>query len=306
MSYVYAYQYPIRSGMTGAIAYRNQQFQTYQARVLADGGIIQYPDYVQQWYQLDYELGVLATGGFTGLGWRRKYNAMAGVKLNNIAGTDYVQTMYDLNNASPVDALQTTAANQPLWGTDASLPSGIRAPIYDGSNDFMSINDLGIFNAQAAGTVIASVKDLNRTGGDTAHFAVNITTATGTGRAGLLTRSGTNIFSVAGRRLDADSASVSTVASQDGLNLIQGLYVWGGNLIQGVFNGIAAASATFASGAGLTSATDSTLYHLGSVSGSTNRLNGLITDHTAGRIVATTAQLASLRALEKSFYPALP
>jgi hypothetical protein len=214
--------------------------------------------------------------------------------------------MYDFNNTSPVDALQTTAANQPAWSTDASLPTGVRAPLYDGLLSVMNVNDLGIFNNQAAGTLITSVKDLARTTGDTAHIAVFVSRNTTAARAQIVTRNTTDIFSAGGRRLDADTFVQSSVASSDGLNYLVGLFVWGGNTLQLVSNGSAQTVANYSSGAGSTSATDSLAYTLGASSTITNRLNGLVTDHAASRFIATTAQLSALRTLEKAYYPSLP
>ncbi len=224
------------------------------------------------------------------------------------ATQNYVQTWYDFENTSPVNAIQSTAANQPYYGLDSSLPSNVRGLTFDGSNDVMSVADLGIFNAQAAGTLIASVKDANRTGGDASHRTIFINGATGNSRSLLGTRTaGGNNIAAQGRRLDADaSTGQSFTASFDGLNYLVGSFVWGGNLIQLNLNGSAITSGTFVSGAGSTSATDSTIFNIGAESTASNRLQGIITDIAAGRIVLTSAQLAAFRALERSFYPALP
>jgi hypothetical protein len=271
------------------------------ARVLSDGGIIQSVPFIQEWYNTVFGLGLQI---------RRSYDALAGVKLNNQGGIDHVQVMYDFGNTNDarVDAIQTTAGQQPIWGTDADLPAGIRAPIFDGTNDFIPVNDLGIFNAQAAGTLMAVVKDLNRTGGDTSHNPIFISDAAGTAsRASLFTRyAGASEFAAAGRRVDGTTISASTLISANGLNHLTGLFNWGGNALQGIFNGTPAAVANYATGGGITSSTNSGLFNIGAFNNTTNRLNGIISSVTAARIVLTAQQEAAIRNLRKSFYPALP
>ncbi len=203
--------------------------------------------------------------------------------------------------------MQSTAANQPLWGTHATLPSGIRAPQFDGSNDFMSVADLGIYNGQAAGTLTAIVHDFARTAGDATHVAIQITGGTGLTRSAMFTRlSAANNFTVAGARVDGETVVTRTSASADGLNRLTGLFVWGGNTLQGIFNGVATATTTFTGGAGITSPTDSTLFNIGATNATTNRLNGIIAHAMAARIVLTTDQNTALRNLQKQFYTALP
>lgn len=297
---------------SGAARYANEQFAAFANRVLSDGGIIQRPDYVYQMYKLLYELGYSAGGGAP-LQIRRMYDALAGVKLNNVSGTDYVQTMYDFGNTSDarVNAVQTTAANQPLWATHATLPAGIRAPQFDGSNDIMTIADLGIYNGQAAGTLTVIANDFARTGGDADHAAIFISRgdlATST-RSALFTRGGgsANSFTAAGRRLDADSLrNSSNSASADGLNRLTGLFVWGGNTLQLITNGTAQTATTFSSGAGPTQTNDSLAFTLGAVNATTARLNGIIPHAMAARIVLTSDQNAKIRELQKSFYTSLP
>ncbi len=438
----------------GGQGYAKRELAKYMARVRNDGGIVQNPTYVYEWYKLSYDLGRIA-GNNGPIAWRRKYNALGGVKLNGISNTNlltysqqfenaawtktnttadddaitapdgtltaatltatsaggflqqsnftigagnngtfsiwirrisgtgtiqlrnadganttititsawerfsitsagasgtfrtgitmsssgdvigiwgaqlqtgtiatdyipttniaasatqnYVQTWYDFENTSPVNAIQSTAANQPYYGLDSSLPSNVRGLTFDGSNDVMSVADLGIFNNQAAGTLIACVKDANRAGGDIVHDVIHITTSGGGVRAAVATRNTATNFGARGRRLDADTVALSTSAgSNDGLNVLVGSYIWGGNTLQLNVNGTPASSATFSSGAGSTSATDSTLFNIGANNSTTNRLQGIITDIAAGRIVLTSAQAAAFRALERSFYPALP
>jgi len=304
MGYAYAYGYGIRSGMMASQLYAGTQLNAYTARVTADGGIIQNPSYVYEWYKLMFELD----GNGLPLQIRRKYNAMAGVKLNNILGVDYVQTWYDFGTTTDtrVDAAQGTAANQPAWATHATLPSGIKAPTYDGSNDFMTIADLDIFRNQLQGVVITSVNDFVRTAGNASHYVSRINNGAAGVRTELFTRlASTDEFTIRARRLDGDSTVTRTATSADGLNTLVALFGWGANLLQGVFNGTATASTTYSSGAGATSDTASVNFDIGSAAGA-SALNGLIPDYTVARILPTTAQLTVIRNLEKGFYPSIP
>jgi hypothetical protein len=291
----------IKYTRTKSARHASENTNRFVERVAVDNGIIQDVTFVYETYKLFYELG-LPIG--EPQGFRRVYDALAGVKLNNQGGNDYVQVMYDMNNVSPVNAVQGAATSQPLWDTDADLPSGVRTPRFDGVNDFLTVNDLGIFNAQSAGTLSAIAKDTNRTGGNTNHNVITITTGGGSSRAVLNTRDlGNNTFNAVGRRLDSDSVALSTRnPSMDGFNQLTGLFVWGENILQLITNTTAQTSAPYSSGGGITSATNSTVFNIGAV----NQFPGIITSVAASRVALSTAQNTALYNFRKQFYRSLP
>jgi hypothetical protein len=114
-------------------------------------------------------------------------------------------------------------------------------------------------------------------------------------------------FRALGRRLDSgDSTVLSSATSTDGFNYLAGSFVWGGNLLQFRHNSTDASSATFASGAGLTSATDAAVFNIGAGSTVSNRMNGVVSELLADRAVYTSAQLTALQNFYKQYYPTLP
>jgi hypothetical protein len=268
----------------------------YVNRVIADGGIIQSERYVFDFYRLMYRV----FGGIP----RRVYSDLAGVKLNNVAGTDYVQTRYDMNISSPIDSVQTTAANQPLWGTD--VDTSFRVSGFDGSNDFHSVNDLGIFNNQGVGSLYSLAKDTNRLGGDAGHIIMFISRAdnAASSRAALQTLSATSQFSINGRRLDAGGLASVTPASSDGVNSLVGFFNWSGNLLTGILNSVSG-TANFGGG-GLTTNADSLNFSIGAINSTTGRFSGIIPVSIADRSLFTTAQITALNAFNRRYFPTLP
>jgi hypothetical protein len=299
--YGYGYSYPSSIDQSAGLVFANAQYNLLSARVTADGGTLVDRNFTTNLYRLFFDQ-------FAGVVPRRVYSSNAAVKLNDLGGGSFgVQAMYDLNNVSPVDAIQTTAANQPVWTLDATI--GRSVPLFDGSNDFMPVNDLGIFNAQTAGTLLAVANDINPNAGDTAHSVIDINTITsGSSRAGILTRIGSvSQIDARGRRLDADAGVSSVGTFRAGYNYLANLSVWGGNLITLQLNATHATSNTYASGGGVTSATNSANFTIGASNATpASRLNGYITDIIADRTVFTTAQLTALRTFYKQYNSNLP
>jgi hypothetical protein len=300
--YNYGYSYP-SGGLHSSAGdvFANAQYNLLSARVTADNGTLVDRNFTTNLYRLCFDQ-------FAGVVPRRLYSAKSAVKLNDLGGGDVrVQVLYDLNNASPVDAIQTTAANQPAWSLDAD--NGFNGLLFDGSNDFMNINDLPIFNAQTAGTSIAVTKDLARTTGDSAHNVLFISTgATATvTRHGIVTRNAAlNNFGATARKLDADTLAASTTASLDGYNFLANLSIWAANTLTLIANATTATAANFSSGGGVVSATDSLAFTIGAINATTNRLNGYIGEIVIDRTAFSLAQIAALRTFYKRYYPTLP
>lgn len=293
--YAYGYGYPITSS-NGSQAFAGTQLNLLDARVTADGGIIVDRDFTYNLYRLFFDQ-------FAGVVPRRVYSAKSAVKLNDLGGGDVrVQTMYDLNNTSPVNAVQGTAANQPSWTVDSD--TGFAIPTFNGDKVF-TVADLGILNAQQAGTIFAIAKDTNRTAGDTAHVVTTIRPNGATGaRLGLLSRSTTNVFASQGVVLDASATSTVTQTSADGYHALASIAVYVANSLVNYVDGVTAS--TTMAGAGSTSATDSSSITIGSNLTFTAKLPGMIGEIILDRTAFSVAQADALKAFYKRYYPTLP
>jgi hypothetical protein len=300
--YNYGYSYP-SGGLHSSAGdvFANAQYNLLSARVTADGGTLVDRNFTTNLYRLCFDQ-------FAGVVPSRLYSAKSAVKLNDLGGGDVrVQVLYDLNNASPVDAIQTTAANQPAWSLDAD--NGFNGLLFNGSNNFMSINDLPIFNGQTAGTLIAVAKDLARSAGDATHNVVFISTGASAtfSRSGIITRiTSTDFFGANGRRLDADTTVISSSASSNGYNFLANLSIWAANTLTLISNGTTATSANYSSGGGIVSASDSLAFNIGAINATTNRLNGYIGEIVIDRTAFSLTQIAALRTFYKRYYPTLP
>jgi hypothetical protein len=294
----YAYAYPSPAVLSGTYL----QMLRHLKRVADGGGIVQDESYVYEYY---------ATADRTGLTnaalMRRHYHALAGVKLNNVAGIDYVQEMYDLNPFTQINAVQANAANQPLWDTDSDV--SYRVPRYNGTSHFMTIDDLPIYNAQPAGTIQSVCKDTNRTGGSAIHYIMGINGNADFSRASLVTRRAGDTAGIISRRLDDGTTTiVSPAGNYAGFRTIDGLYIWGGNSLNLVVDGSSVASGAITNGGGITSATNSLSVIIGSFNnGAANTFfPGVISSVHAWRAALSLDQLATFRQLEKRFNSALP
>jgi hypothetical protein len=293
--YAYGYGYPITSS-NGSQAFAGTQLNLLDARVTADSGTIVDRDFTYNLYRLCFDQ-------FAGVVPRRLYSSNAAVKLNDLGGGDVrVQVMYDLNNASPVDAIQTTAANQPSWIVDAD--TGFAVPTFNGDKVF-TIADLGILNAQQAGTIFAVSKDTNRTAGDASHNVVIIRPNTESQqRLAILSRLTTNIFASNGKVLDAATSASITQTSADGYHALSSIAVYVANTLVNYVDGVTAS--TTMAGAGTTSATDSSSITIGSNLTFTAKLTGMIGEIILDRTAFSVTQLSALRTFYKRYYPTLP
>jgi hypothetical protein len=301
MGYAYGYGYGIGGGNTPAQLYAGEQSLKYIQRVIADGGIVQSQQYVYDYYLTAY------FEQFTEAQWRRHYHALAGVKLNNVDGLDYVQEMYDLNPFTQINAVQANAANQPLWDTDTDVP--YRVPRYNGTSQFMSIADLSIYNEQPAGTLMAVAKDTNLTGGSTIHYIVGIMGNGNFSRATLATRNNTNNAAIISRRLDAGTTTfLNAPTNYSGFRNSVGIYNWVGNLLNFIIDSSSVIQGALLDGGGSTSNTNSNFVNIGAFNNGTVNtfFPGVISSVQAFRAVLTTAQLEAFRNLEKKYNGGLP
>lgn len=271
----------------------------YADRVIADGGIVQDRYATQQYYEvLLRQFGTVP---------RRVYSALAGVKLNNVLGLDYVQTMYDMNNTSPVNAVQATAANQPLWGTDVN--TSFRVPRYDGSNDFLNVQDLAIYRNRTNGTSFFICHDTNTAGGDANHTVLSVYAGSATNRFTLTSRTGGSArFQSISRRNDAGSQVGSgTINTASGFVSAGQRANWGSGggvvcfqnkviSIEGLFTGLDTA----------TSDTNSQFVTLGARTVSADRFIGVISEIILDISSYSQPQINALHDFHKQFYTTLP
>jgi hypothetical protein len=182
---------------------------------------------------------------------------------------------------------------------------------FNGTSQFMGGTGTmaGVFRNRGYGYIFAVAQDTNPTGGSVTHSTAFFSRggSAAQARATVLSRFGNeNKFVAAGRRADADSISVSELASSGILTLLDGNFSWEGNSIQLSVNGAAQAAGGFSSGAGLTSDTDSSSVRIGA--DATTFFPGNIRELVIVNEQLTAAQiLATRRYLQRKWgTPALP
>jgi len=182
---------------------------------------------------------------------------------------------------------------------------------FNGTSQFMAGTGTmaGVFRNRGYGYIFAVEQVTNPTGGSATHYFVYFSTGgTSLTRAGLLSRFTGNTFAAGGRRLDGDSFVGSSVANNSNLNLVDGAWRWSEGQLQVTLNGSSATAASFSSGVGSASNTDSTEILLGSLSTSAGFLGGNIRELVIVNEQLTAAQILSTRRYlqRKWSTPALP
>lgn len=170
-------------------------------------------------------------------------------------------------SAGNATAVATASGTERPTYVDAGV-NGRPALEFDGSNDFMSMTatTAGVFRNRSYGRIFAVGYDANPSGGSANHMLVFVSIPTpNITRSGTLSRVGSVAGTHAGgRRLDADgfsnSGPVGSVASPF---VAESKLNWANNSNIASNNGVDAASATFSSGAGNTSNTDSGVVGVG-------------------------------------------
>jgi hypothetical protein len=302
--YAYGYGYPIGNGNPNTLLAASY-LQSLKNRAASGSGTM-----VDEFATLGLYNTLIDVGLITSL--RRGYSDLAAVRINDVAGTLFVQERFDLNDgtlggaSSSVNAVQSTAANQAGWTVDAD--TGRRQTTYDGSNDVHTIADLALFRNQPAGCIFAIVKDAAPTSGDAGHTLSLISRGGALGpRLALYSRGGGNNFYIESIRVDGGATSVRSSANGTGYNTLASIATWGGNALVLYYNGTETAATTFASGAGVTSDTDSfQAPSIGAVNTTTNRLSGQLSEILFFRTSPSVAQLNALRNFYRRYYPTLP
>lgn len=180
-------------------------------------------------------------------------------------------------SVASIGATQSTPAQQPTFR--AASINGRPAVEFDGTADNMNLdaaarsltNNVGNLSAICVAVCDGTATDTTQT---MVHFSVG---TGGLSRAALQFLTGSNGARMQGRRLDADTAATTGVAS-GGMGVgVYGMRVdWSNNTTTANRNGVSTTSATFSSGAGNTSATNSVSAVVGAVSSASARLQGRI------------------------------
>jgi hypothetical protein len=125
--------------------------------------------------------------------------------------------------------------------------------VFDGTDDRMDLNALGLFRNVNQGRVIAACS----TSATAAQIVAEWTNGSGTSRTVVQSNQ------VAGRRLDSDSFVSAAVSVTTDPQIREIHADWSAGFCRGIRNGATTASTAYSSGAGSTSDTDSTFAILG-------------------------------------------
>jgi hypothetical protein len=199
---------------------------------------------------------------------------------------------------------QSTLANQPTF-TNAT--TGLT---FNGTSSYMDGTATmdGVFRNRGYGYIFAVAQDANPTGGDAVHRVVHFSTTVGLFRAAFSTRATTDVYQIAGRRLDADTAVSITGESNDAnLHLLDANYLWSAGTLALQRDGSQILTGSFAS-SGNTSDTASWAVRLGKTGSTGGFFPGNIRELVIVNEQLTTAQiLATRRYLQRKWgTPALP
>jgi hypothetical protein len=161
---------------------------------------------------------------------------------------------------------QSVLASQPTY-TNAATGITFGGPGV-GMNGVSTMAD--IFRNKSYGYVWAVAQDTNPTGGDGIHQLLFVSRGNNASasRLSITTRYTTNIFSVGGRRLDADGfVSTSISPNSSNIFLLDARFQWADNSISFFVNDSSASTVAFSSGAGSTENTASLAVYLGFLNG---------------------------------------
>lgn len=177
-----------------------------------------------------------------------------------------------------IAATQGTPANQPTF-LAASI-GGRPAVQFDGTNDVMAlaVGAQSLTNNVASASITAvAVND--GTGADTTQYVVFISAgATTNPRTCLAARfSAANEVRAQGRRLDADSSrNTASAGASTAASIMTARHQYAANAMSAGLNGVFTVAQTYSSGAGNTSATNSTVVNIGALNSAGSRLGGRI------------------------------
>lgn len=186
---------------------------------------------------------------------------------------------------------QTTGINQPIYR--ATGQSGNPSIEFDGSNDALSPpNNSPVLQNVSQAYLIAGARDTNHKAGSGNHPILWYSNNSTGVRLGVYTRiSSTNVFSAAARRLDADSGTLASNASNSNYNVLTAHGDYSNGFVRLRVNGSLVAS-TALPGSGSTSNTPSAANFIGS--DGFNWMPGYVTSACVVNTSITATELSQL------------
>jgi hypothetical protein len=179
-----------------------------------------------------------------------------------------------------ISVTQGTGGNQPTFR--ASAVNGRPAVEFDGLNDVMVFDAAAaaLTNNVASCLFLMAISDTNLSGGDANHVPLFLTVGgVANARVGLAIARTSGILSATGRRLDSDVSAASSAGltiSASAPAIVSNNSDWANNQLTIRRNGVTGSPATYSSGAGSTSATNSLQANLGAISAGGSRFPGHI------------------------------
>jgi hypothetical protein len=152
--------------------------------------------------------------------WWSRGGVITSIDPDTLATDGQTVRRWEDRTTPPFNANQTVGANQPIYR--ATGQSGGPSVEFDGSDDFLDINNTSAFRNIGQGYLFAGARDTNPTGGNSSHNLINYSVGDGSGtRLGLQTRTGAgNEFRIVARRLDTDTATTAATPSNSNYNVL--------------------------------------------------------------------------------------
>lgn len=186
------------------------------------------------------------------------------LQIYSIAGDGFVETWYDQLGSSNVT--QSTSTKQPkIVNAGALLQDANGNPYleFDGTDDFYNINKTTFRNVSYGyASAVAQFNDTTAVNEPVYYASVGTSGTKSRALLGKINSAGAKLVAGA-RRLDTDGFRSSQETANTNKNLLTGLYQWGDDELQLFVNGAAKTAASFTSGSGNTSDTDSNSAFIG-------------------------------------------
>ena len=217
-----------------------------------------------------------------------------------VARTGSAVDSWTSSDSTPVVATSSGSA-RPTFAASSSSFGGFPALTFDGTDDYLdaTATAAGIFNSKSTGRIFAACNDTNQSGGDAGHVVALFTNNTGLFRASVMSRVlSTAGYHSAGRRIDSDTTTISGNAGGSGqVAIAESAADWSSGTHNSVFNGLSGSAASYPSGSGSTSATNSFQVLIGASGNppTANRFPGQIAQITVFNTAIDAALAARVR-----------
>jgi hypothetical protein len=208
----------------------------------------------------------------------------------DVAATDGQAVRRWVDQIAGYGADQASGTAQPIYR--ATGQSGNPALEFDGSNDTLALSGAALSLIRNIGNayILSGARDTNRTAGNAAHLCFNFATNSGNiSRLVIATRAAsTNNFTSGARRVDGDTFTSATEASNDDYNVLAVHGDFSNGFVRSRRNGSLISSTALSGGAGLVSDTASNMAGIGAL-GAATHFPGFLTPQivVTGTITAT-------------------